>query len=229
MKTPILIISFLLNILLFFSIRSCNQNKDSLEVSKLQLEKYAEERQKFEVKINEQGKTIAFQEQVIIRNTKEVQELLKANTDLNKVNQQIKISFENKIKNVIASYKDSIKFITIIDSFNNEVPIGVKFGTGFSKVEDWYSIYGTIEEVGVLFDSLSFNNRMTISIGSKRKNIFSPLKPMIEVYNENPYINITSLNNIKVEDKTKFYNKPGFNLATGFILGSATMYYLNAR
>jgi hypothetical protein len=225
MKNSLLIFSVICNLFFIFKIESCNTE----QVNSNSFESFENETQEFKIKISKDSSTIASQDLLIVENSKELQKLLKKNSDLQKVNQQIKISFENKIKDVIAAYKDSVVFVYGKDSLDKEIEIGILFGTKFSEQNDWYNLSGSILKSGVMFDSVSFNNRLTVSIGNKDKSFFKPLKSTLEVKSDNPYSNINSLNNIQVVDNRKFYEKPAFKFITGFIVGSATMYYINAK
>lgn len=216
----------LLIIILVMSVRSCNTNQALAELNQYKLDEYLEERQEFVTTINEQGEQIAIQDEVIITKDKKIEKQLLENSQLKKLNRQIKIGFETKLENVIAEYEgkleDNLISETIHDTIHDTVytnPIGVKFGTPFSLYDDWYYTAGSIEKNGVLFDSLSFRNDLTITVGRKREGWFKPMETKVEVVSSNPYTRINSLNNIKIqENKDKLINKPWFT----FILGTAT-------
>ena len=163
---------------------------------------------------------------MVITKDRKIEKLLLEKSELKRLNRQIKIGFETKIKDIIAEYEgdDGDNFITetVHDTIHDTVyvnPIGVKFGTKFTLRDDWYHSAGRIMQDGVLFDSLSFKNDLTITIGRKREGWFKPMETKVEVRSENPYTRINSLNNIKIQEKgDKLINKPWFT----FLLGTAT-------
>lgn len=209
----------LLIVFLVMSIRGCNNRQLQLENNELKLQTYLEESQKFEVLVNEKNEVIASQELVLLSKDREIEKQLLENTSLKKLNTQIKIDFDNRVEDIIADYvgDNNTIYITKRDTIRDSIPIGIKFGTPFNKKDDWYSISGKIERNGVLFDSLSFNNHLTITVGQKKEGVFKPYKTYVEVNSENPYTTFNSLNNVSINDESKIWSKPWFN----FLLGAA--------
>lgn len=220
----------LLIIIIVMMARSCSEQKAIAELNQYKLDEYLDERQEFVTTIGNQGAELASQEEVILAKDREIEKKLLENSELQRLNRQIKINMETRIDSLIAKYSGSGSdiFITQTDTIHDttfvQVPIGVKFGTPFSVNDQWYYTGGKITQEGVLFDSLSFINDLTITVGRKRDGWFKPMKTMVEVRNENPYTGVTGLNNVNIQkEKDKLINKPWFTFllgtGTGFLIG----------
>ncbi len=216
----------LLVIALFLCMKSCDNAKMRAENTQLLVDGYLEEQQKFDLEIDKLGKQIAEQEEVIIGKDRSLERKILENSNLKKLNSQIKVNFQTELKNVIAKYETipgQDIFVHTTDTTHDtvlvQVPIGVKFGTRFSTFDDWYHYSGSVTRNGLLMDSLNFTNKLTITVGKRREKWNKPLKSFVEVQSDNPYTNITGLNNVKVINKSdKVWNKPWFN----FLMGTAT-------
>lgn len=220
-------------VIILLTFRSCRNSQIESQNNKLLADTYLSETQKFKSERDKLGRQIVEQEQVIISKDKEIEKQLLENSNLKKLNSQIKINFETKIKNIIAEYEAKAGepiYVYSTDTIHDTipVPIGVRFGTRVKAHDQWYNFAGTIEKGGLSMDSLSFNNKFTITVGERREGIFKPLKSFVEVQSENPYTTINGLNNIKVIEKKSIWSKPWFNFllgtATGSILTTAVIY-----
>jgi hypothetical protein len=212
-------------VIILLTFRSCRNNEIEAQNNKLLADTYFNETQKFKSERDKLGRQVVEQEQVIISKDKEIENKLLENSNLKKLNSQIKISFETKIKNIIAEYEGKNGepiYVYSTDTIHDTipVPIGVKFGTMVKASDQWYNFAGTINKGGLSMDSLSFTNKFTITVGQRREGIFKPLKSYVEVQSENPYTTINGLNNIKVIEKKSIWSKPWFNFLIGTAAGS---------
>lgn len=209
----------------------------SAEEHQLKVSQYLKSEQEFKTKINNQGQELAYQKQVLINKDKDLQRLLLENSDLNKLNSQMKFESLTNIKNIQALYKDvkyltdRIRSISILPNGDTVYiekidTIGIPFGTRFDKSDNWFNFSGSIEKQGLEMDSLSIYNSYVITVGTKRKSLFKPSETYVELFNENPYTRTVSMNNIKVIEKKKWYQKDIVKFGSGFILGAATMFLI---
>lgn len=215
----------ILILVIIFISRGCKNSQLESQNNKLLADTYFNESQKFKSERDKLGRQVVEQEQVIITKDKEIEKKLLENSKLKKLNSQIKIDFETKIKKVIAEYEGKNGgpiYVYHKDTIHDtiQVPIGILFGTRVKASDQWYKFAGVIEKDGLLMDSLSFNNKFTITVGQRREGIFKPLKSHVEVVSDNPYTTITGLNNIKVIEKKSLWNKPWFNFMLGTAAGS---------
>ena len=222
----ITIICIVLAISLLFSVDSCQYNKIENENNELKMDSYENENQKFKSEINKLGSELTSQREIVISKDKEIEKELLKNTNLKKLNQQIKIDFSTKLNNVKAEYESRVdNTITSIinDSLtgtSDTILLGMKFGTKIKEETQWYNIVGKIDTNSFSFDTLDFRNRMVISVGTRRKNIFSKEEVFVEAYNENPFARVNSMNNIKINrEKEKLIHKPIVKFVAGVITG----------
>ena len=89
----------------------------------------------------------------------------------------------------------------------------------FSLLNDWYSINGSIKLNGLMIDTLSFNNEMTLTLGSKSMGIFKKPKPIVLIEYSNPYVRTEGLQNIIIKDDLRFYDRKGFWYGVGVATG----------
>lgn len=221
----LLLAQIILILAIIFISRGCKNSQLESQNNKLLADTYFNESQKFKSERDKLGRQVVEQEQVLITKDKEIEKQLLENSKLKRLNSQIKISFETKIKDLIAEYEGKnggpiyiYKTDTIHDTI--PVPVGILFGTRVKASDQWFNFAGTIEKNGLLMDSLSFKNKFTITVGERREGIFKPLKSYVEVQSENPYTTINGLNNIKVIEKKSLWNKPWFNFLIGTAAGT---------
>ena len=67
----------------------------------------------------------------------------------------------------------------------------------------------------MLIDSLSLYNKQTITFGLKSNGFLKKPTPSLVVKNENPYVNVNSLNNVVIRNDLRFYDKKGFWFGVG--------------
>jgi hypothetical protein len=209
----------------------------SIEEHELKVAQYLKGQQDFKSTINKQGQELVSQKQVLINKDKDLQKLLLENSELRRLNSQIKFESTTTITKIQALYKDvkylteKIKQISILPNgdtvyIERTDTIGIPFGTKFNKSDKWFEFSGSVEKQGIQMDSLSIYNSYVITVGTKRKSLFKPMETYVELFNENPYTRTTSMNNIKVIDKKKWYQKSIVKFGGGFILGAATMFLI---
>jgi hypothetical protein len=147
------------------------------------------------------------------------------------LNEQVKFEASTKIKNLIAQYTSrGDEIITIRDTIriNGKDSIrtieGVKVGTAFkADTSKWYKVYGSIQNNGVKFDSLSFKSAFTLNIGEKRVKgykgwLFGKKEAKVELINPNPYTTVDVMKNIKLEDR-KWWDNGWVKFGAGVFLG----------
>lgn len=206
--------------LLIVSVKECSRHRNQTVADAKAIYGYISKNQMYETVVNDKDQTIATQNQVIVDNSKDLQKLLRENSELRRVNNQIAIEAEIKIANVIAEYSskapgDIFIFDTVeVDKF---IPIGIKFGTKYNLIDKWYSIAGSVEQAGLLIDSLTFRTDTYINIGYSRDKWYKGLQPKVEIVENNPHTTITSLNNITIKDHKKWHQRP----ILYFLVGSA--------
>jgi hypothetical protein len=206
--------------LLIVSVKECSRYRNQTVTDAKAIYDYISKNQMYETSVNDKNQTIATQNQVIVDNSKDLQKLLKENSELKKVNKQIAIEAEIKIANVIAEYSSKIPgdvFIFDTVEVDKLIPIGVKFGTKYNLTDKWYSIAGSVEQTGLLIDSLTFKTDTYINIGYSRDKWYKRLQPKVEIVENNPYTTITNLNNVTIKDHKKWHQRP----VLYFLAGSA--------
>lgn len=96
--------------------------------------------------------------------------------------------------------------------------------TRFQLNEKWFNIDGYVRRDGLKIDSLSIPNKTTVTIGYEKSGFLNLSKnAVVKVKNENPYVNVSGLDNIVIKKKKKFWQNPLFHIGVGVVAG----YYLN--
>ncbi len=234
---PVRNILIVLQAVVIFILLLRGKDMISPEEHELKVSQYLKSEQEFKSKINKQGQELVYQKQVLINKDKDLQKLLLENSDLRRLNSQIKFESVTSISKVEALYRDvkylteRIKKISILPNGDTVYiekidTIGIPFGTRFDKYDKWFNFSGSIEKQGLEMDSLSIYNSYVITVGTKRKSLFKPSETYVELFNENPYTRTVSMNNVKVIENKKWYQKGIFKFGGGFILGAATMFLI---
>ena len=222
----------ILGVCLFFAVRGCHLKDLEISDNGLKIRMYQNNEQTFTTEKNELGETVVSQKEELIEYNKKHEKLLLEHTNLQKLHSQIKTTTETKIRNIMASYKlpanihDTVfKTITTAGDTLDCIPVGTKF----SKAEKWYSVGGEMLKTGIKFDSLSFRNELTISIGKKRKNglagYFQKKENTVQLFNENPYTNTLTMSNITFKEASpKWYQTKAAYFFGGFAAASFVIY-----
>ena len=203
-------------LLLGIALLVCGYTSSRAELShfKAQVSKLEFSEQVFEETINESGKIIVEQEQLILSQKDAISLKILEIDRLKKVKSQVIVSTITQIDSVF------IPFEELSDSIPATEFIYVP--KEFSLNTEWYSIKGSVLSSGVNLDSLSFMNKMKLTIGSKSQGLFKKPKPIVLLENENPYVKTIGLQNIVISNELKWYEKKslwfGLGISTGILV-----------
>ena len=213
-------------LVIIFLVRSCHLKELTLSSKGLEIEM-------FEKKTNKLGEELYLQKQMIVDRDKSLEKELLKNSELTKLNEQVKFEAQTMIENIEAQYYGSngTEVVTIHDTVR--VPGGtvkdtsfkaIKVGTKFvADTSKWYKISGKIGEKGVSFDTINFKSSFTLNIGEKRVKgykgwLLGKKEPMVELINSNPYTKIDAMKNIKFVDR-KWYDNGWVKFGAGVLIG----------
>ena len=204
--------------LLFILITQLLSTNAKLNEYKEQVVKFKDGEQFFIQKINDNGEKIAQQDQIILSQKDAIANNLLVIEDLKKIKSQVTIKTITQIDSIFVPIIDTVERIV----FDGQGIAFLKLPTKFGIQEEWYSLYSTINDKGMWIDSLSLYNRQVITLGLKSNGFFKSPTPTVMVKNENPYVNVKSLNNVVIKNDTRFYDKKGFwyglGVGTGIII-----------
>lgn len=105
-----------------------------------------------------------------------------------------------------------------IDSFPH-----LKLPRTFGREGKWLSIGGTINRLGRLqIDSIIIPVNYSVAIGDTLRKgfLFRKRDKVVRISVDNPYVNITGVNNVIVEDRKKWYETGAAQFGLGLILGA---------
>lgn len=209
--------NLLLALLLIFSILMvCGwvYEKAELKEYKDQMLKFELNEQKYLEMISEDGTFLAEQEQIILSQKDAINNHLLEIKNLKKIKSQVIVNTITKVDSVFIPFVSdtTIKDTLVLDNF-------ILVPQRFSLLDEWYSFDGTIKKGGVLLDSISFNNELSLTIGNKSMGFLKKSKPIVLVEYSNPYVSTTGMQNIIIKDDLKFYDKKGFWYGFGVVSG----------
>lgn len=196
--------NILIFILILFVIYECQNDKKYLKNEAEFKGKISE----FEVRIRKDSSKISIQEELIVKNKKELKKYIEEVEELTKINSQLQIKLAFKASK---------------DTFKLEVPIYiekdfkyVKLPFKFENYEKWYGYAFTIDEE-ISQDSLFIYDKFTISYGKLKrqglKELFKPKQSVVAIENKNPYIEILEISNIKVQPEI---SRLGIDIQLGY-------------
>jgi len=127
----------------------------------------------------------------------------------------VKIQYKTKVETKIQLAEP----ITI-DSTNY-----IKLPVEFSDYNDWWSIDGKIDTLGVLvIDSIVSNGTLTYSVGDTLRDglinrLLRKTDSVVRLHIDNPTMSITNLSNIYIKKEPKWYQSTAFKVGVGVLLG----------
>ena len=215
----IVIVSFIM--IGFLTWDGC-QSRSELKDFGNQMAEYNVKEQGFITTIDRQGKKITRQNQIILTKNQAIQQGLIENTRLKKIKSQVQIITRVKIEKEFIPFND---YDIFDDTWDEENLIVVP--KPFKMLNEWYWIGGKIVKKGIEIDSIQFFNRMTITIGDKKrkgfKNILKRRIPTVEIVNESPNVSVEGLQNVVIKKiRKRWYQTTGFKVLVGFGLGIYT-------
>jgi hypothetical protein len=192
--------------------RSCTNEKSSNK-SVIDILKYKDTVMYYKSK---SGKLIAYNKSLTVS----YKDLKKANDSLFREIEDLKI----KKPKTITKIKTEVVVKEITIPYLVEIPCD-SFSVPFSFNDNWISIDGNSSNSGLRFDSIKLTNDMLIVSGLKRNGLFKPSETIVSVKSENPYFNVTGLQNYTIKEQVPFYNKLWFKaliftggVATGVVI-----------
>jgi hypothetical protein len=209
--------NLLLALLLVFSILMvCGwvYEKAELKEYKDQMLKFELNEQKYLETLDENGSKIVEQEQIILSQKDAIDNHLVEIKNLKKIKSQVIVNTITKVDSVFIPFVSdtTIKDTLVLDNY-------ILVPQRFSLLDEWYSFDGTIKKGGVLLDSISFNNELSLTIGNKSMGFLKKSKPIVLVEYSNPHVSTTGMQNIIIKDDLKFYDKKGFWYGFGVVSG----------
>jgi hypothetical protein len=149
------------------------------------------------------------------------------------------LASNKSLKDVIKSYKSvssvaEIKTTTLIHDtvlipFETPIPCNFKPIKIIHNEPDLYRFDGIISNKGFLLDSIQIFNTQSVIVGNKKVG-FLRHENRVEVINSNHLINTINIGSYVVNPEKRWYEKPfvtfGIGVATGFVLNSATGYFI---
>lgn len=209
----------LLLVLVSFLVCGYLSSRAELSHFKNEVGKLDFETQKFKETIAENGCRIVEQEQLILSQKDALDLKILEIEKLKKVQSQVIVRTITKIDSVFIPFLETDTIL--VENNNDTIDTYLKVPMDFSIMDEWYAIKGEVNTKGINLDSLSFTNRMKVTIGSKSQGLFKKPKPIVQITNENPYFNTISMQNVVVKNEIKWYQKKGLWFGVGVALGVA--------
>ena len=198
-KTKWLFVLLVLCLIAYTLTLRANLNDYKRQVKKLDLQQT-----EFITMVDRQGLLISEQEQIILSQKDAIEMNLLEIENLKKVNSQVSVVTQTIVDSVFIPFQS--------DTLKN-----------FGLYDKWYGLSGIVENRGVKLDSIYFNNDMRITIGYKKNGWFKKPSPIVKIKNENPYSRVVNMQNVVIDNPTKWYEKKGFLIGVGFLGGIVIM------
>ena len=185
----------------------CNQ-KARLSAYKKQMSKLTFTNQVFVEKKDKEGNKIIEQEQLILSQKDAIRNNLLIIEKMKKIKSQVRIQSVMQIDSVFVPYTDTF----LVEKTNYR-----EFGFGLNA--EHYTIAGRTKEKGVLIDSVTFRNDLSVTIGNQSRGFFRSSQPIVKIENSNPFINTKSVQNVVIKNDIKWWDKKGTWLTMGLVGG----------
>jgi len=177
---------------------------------KNQVDKLEFNSQSFHQSLDNQGKLVAEQEQLILNQKDAIRLYGLEIKDLKKLKSKVVTVTKTVIDSVFIEFHDTLRVSDTI------YPKGIiKVPKRFDLSNEHYSLNGLVLLEGLKVDSMAFNNKMKITIGDKKTGWFKKSKPIVKIENSNPYMGTLDMKNVIIEEEKKFYQKNTFWFGLG--------------
>lgn len=223
-RLKIVLIGFIILCLICWFIDSCNQRKlnkklvQQLTEYQIENKRFRAERQKDSSLIVTQNQTIMTQKEAIRLGLLEMDKRIKQVESQLQAKIQVRI-IEKDVPYVPNGYADTTGWVKneqgeIIRTDSISVP------QRFALSDKFFNVEGEVKKNGLKIDTLAIPSKFTITYG-KEKTGFLNLgrNPVVQIRTDNPYVDVTSLNNIVVKKPQKFYNSKIFMFGVGVLGG----------
>jgi len=216
-----LVLAIIILVLLW---RGCEQERDRSKLIS-ELGDYRLKEKVFEVQRLKDSSTLATQNQTIMTQKEAISlGLLELEKTMKEVQSQVKQKstttiIEKQVPFIPDGYADTSGIVRnesgdVIRRDSIAVP------TRFKLNEKWFNIDGLVKRDGLVIDSLTIPNKTIVTIGYKKAGFLNLSKDaVVQVKNENPYVNVTGLDNIVIKKKKKLWQNPLVHVGVGVVLG----------
>jgi hypothetical protein len=201
--------------------------KRAIDQDKLlgQLAQYQLKEKKFEVERNKDSSTIAYQEQTLLTMAEAnklglIEMDRKMKSLQSQVRQQSQVQIvEKPVPFIPDGFADTTGMVR--DEAGNVIRRdSIAVPTRFKLSEKWFNIDGLVKKDGLLIDTLTIPNKTVVNVGYKKAGFLNLGKQaVVSVKNENPYVNVTGLDNVVIRNKKKFWQSPLFGIGVGILVG----------
>ncbi len=204
--------------------RECKRTIDQDKLLS-QLAQYQLRDKQFEVERGKDSSTIAYQEQTLLTMAEANKlGLLEMDKKMKSLQSQVKQKSEVQIvEKPVPFIPDGFADTTgLVRGENGEVirRDSIAIPTRFKLSEKWFNIDGLVRKEGLLIDSLTIPNKTVVNVGYKKAGFLNLGKQaVVSVKNENPYVNVTGLDNVVIRNKKKIYQSPLFAIGVGILVG----------
>lgn len=222
-----ILVIVLLLVLLCLLVCGYVSSRAELSHFKNQVSKLDFKTQGYKETIAENGCRIVEQEQLILSQKDGIALKILEIEKLKKIKSQVIVSTITKIDSVFIPFAETDTFIISNNNTGDSTGTYLRVPISFSIINEWYEIAGFVNTQGINLDTLSFRNKMKITIGSKSQGLFKKSIPIVLMENENPYIQTTSMQNIVIKDELKWYQKKGLWFGVGVVVGVAIPVLIN--
>jgi len=204
--------------------RSCESERDRSKLIS-QLGDYKLKEKVFEVQRLKDSSTLATQTQTIMTQKEAISiGLLELEKSMKEVQSQVKqrsttTIIEKQVPFIPDGYVDTTG---VVKNENGEVirRDSIAVPSRFKLNEKWFNIDGLVKKDGLIIDSLSIPNKTIVTIGYKKAGFLNLSKDaVVQVKNENPYVNVTGLDNVVIKKKKKIWENPLVHIGVGVVLG----------
>jgi len=204
--------------------RECKRTIDQGKLLS-QLAQYQLREKQFSVERGKDSSTIAYQEQTLLTMAEanklgllEMDKKMKSLQSQVKQKSEVQI-VEKQVPFIPDGFADTTGFVR---GENGEIirRDSIAVPTRFKLSEKWFNIDGLVRKEGLIIDSLTIPNKTVVNVGYKKAGFLNFGKQaVVSVKNENPYVNVTGLDNVVIRNKKKIWQSPLFGIGVGILVG----------
>lgn len=206
--------AILLFCLILLLLRYGSLNKDLYGLSNENIS-LSQDLTSFKKLVNDQGDSIAIQDQVIISERLAKKLIADSYEKLKAVKSQTKVVTKIELVEVPVPATSEIEIVEIDTSNFMRVP------QSFALINSNFTLNASVDTLGLKINKLYIPNTTTVTCGLEKRGFFRKSQPVVVVNHSNSLLQTSGMSNVVVENRTPWYNTRGFNLAVGFAAGMA--------
>jgi len=208
-------------LILYFWFNSC-ERKGS-QISDLEAQMGADSTA-FKRELDTKGREVFTQRSTIIKQKRTLRKLVDKVNGIKSVNSQLRATIRTEARNITLVPDGEPEIIEVHDTINTTPLHYLRLPQAYGFQDKWKGLYYKIDTLGNSeIETMWFVNQPLITFGHESRkfphNIFGAKIPVVAYRDENPFAEITSMQNFIFKPEKKWYKRKSLYFGAGIVTG----------